>query len=68
MNGRHCIAAATLSLFLCGAAFAAKVNKPLIATETCWGALDDEKRVEIVRFTAGFRGSGDLLSGWHVLL
>ena len=32
-------------------AFAGSVGKPLIATETCWGALDDGKRVEIVRYT-----------------
>lgn len=34
-------------------AFAGAVNKPLIATETCWGALDDAQRVEIVRYTLG---------------
>lgn len=34
-------------------AFAARVKKPLLATETCWGALDDEKRVEIIRYTLG---------------
>ncbi|MDA0991370.1 MAG: hypothetical protein O3A51_11545, partial [Verrucomicrobia bacterium] len=33
------------------AEFAASVNKPLIASETCWGSLDDAKRVEIVRYT-----------------
>ena len=32
-------------------AFAASVNKPLLATETCWGSTDDAKRVEIVRCT-----------------
>lgn len=32
---------------------AAKVNKPLLATETCWGALDDSDRVEIIRYTLG---------------
>ena len=31
--------------------FAAEVGKPLVATETCWGHLDDAKRVEIVRYT-----------------
>jgi hypothetical protein len=31
--------------------FAAKLKKPLLATETCWGALDDGKRVEIIRYT-----------------
>ena len=34
-------------------AFALKVGKPLLATETCWGALDDAKRVEIIRYTLG---------------
>lgn len=33
------------------AAFAKKVGKSLLATETCWGALDDAKRVEIIRYT-----------------
>ena len=33
------------------AAFAAKAGKALIATETCWGSLDDAKRVEIIRYT-----------------
>ncbi len=31
--------------------FARSVGKPLIATETCWGATDDDKRVEIIRYT-----------------
>lgn len=31
-------------------AFAAEVKKPLLATETCWGALDDEKRVATIRY------------------
>jgi hypothetical protein len=31
--------------------FAVQVRKPLLATETCWGALDDAKRVNIVRYT-----------------
>lgn len=35
------------------AAFAERTRKPLIATETCWGSLDDQKRVEIVRYTLG---------------
>lgn len=32
-------------------AFAAQVKKPLLATETCWGEVDDARRVEIVRYT-----------------
>ena len=31
--------------------FAGSAGKPLIATETCWGATDDGKRVEIIRYT-----------------
>jgi len=27
-----------------------KTGKPLISSEACWGALDDAKRVEIIRF------------------
>jgi hypothetical protein len=33
--------------------FARGAGKPLVATETCWGATDDSKRVEIVRYTLG---------------
>jgi hypothetical protein len=32
-------------------AFALQVGKPLVCSETCWGELDDAKRVEIVRYT-----------------
>lgn len=32
-------------------AFAQKAGKPLVATECCWGALDDKVRVESVRYT-----------------
>lgn len=32
-------------------AFGRKVGKALVATETCWGSLDDAKRVEIIRYT-----------------
>jgi hypothetical protein len=34
-------------------AFANAVKKPLLATETCWGSLDDAKRVGIIRYTLG---------------
>lgn len=34
-------------------AFAASVGKPLLATETCWGALNDSARVRIIRYTLG---------------
>jgi len=30
-----------------------KFNKPLLATETCWGSLNDADRVEIIRYTLG---------------
>ncbi|MBS3762057.1 MAG: hypothetical protein KGZ25_02015 [Planctomycetes bacterium] len=33
--------------------FARNVGKPLLSTETCWGHLDDEKRVETIRYTLG---------------
>lgn len=32
-------------------AFARKVKKPLVATECCWGSLDNAVRVESVRYT-----------------
>ena len=32
-------------------AFALKAGKPLLATECCWGSLDDKVRVESVRYT-----------------
>jgi hypothetical protein len=31
--------------------YSQKTGKPLIATETVWGALDDARRVEIIRYT-----------------
>ena len=46
--------------------FASGVGKPLIATETCWGAIDDGKRVEIIRYTlAQLKKRG---IGWLVYL
>jgi endo-1,4-beta-mannosidase len=30
-----------------------EVNKPLVATETCWGSTDDAKRAEIIQYTLG---------------
>ena len=48
------------------AAFAAKVNKPLLASETCWGALDDTARVRIVRYTLGELKKRKI--GWLVYL
>jgi len=33
--------------------FATAGKKPLLATETCWGAVDDEKRIAIIRYTLG---------------
>lgn len=33
------------------AAFAARVGKPLVATECCWGSLDNAERAELVQFT-----------------
>lgn len=34
-------------------AFSKEVGKPLLATETVWGAEDDALRVEIIRYTLG---------------
>ena len=31
--------------------FSTRCNKPILATETCWGAMDDARRVEIIRYT-----------------
>lgn len=47
-------------------AFANQVGKPLLATETCWGALDDTKRVEIIRYTLGELKKRGI--GWLVYL
>jgi hypothetical protein len=47
-------------------AFARKAGKPLLATETCWGSLDDAKRVEIIRYTLGELKKRDI--GWLVYL
>ncbi len=33
--------------------FAESVGKPLLATETCWGSLDDLERAKIIRYTLG---------------
>ena len=46
--------------------FARSVDKPLIATETCWGATDDAKRVEIIRYTLECLKSRGI--GWLVHL
>ena len=34
-------------------ALATKANKPLVASECCWGSLDDAVRVESLRYTLG---------------
>lgn len=47
-------------------AFSAEVKKPLLATETCWGALDDKKRVAIIRYTLGELKKRGI--GWLVYL
>jgi endo-1,4-beta-mannosidase len=46
--------------------FARKVGKPLLSTETCWGHLDDQKRVEIVRYTLGEHAKRGI--GWLAYL
>ena len=32
-------------------AYAKRVRKPILATECCWGSLDDKVRVESIRYT-----------------
>ncbi|MDR1634786.1 MAG: cellulase family glycosylhydrolase [Bifidobacteriaceae bacterium] len=52
-------------------AYGKEVGKQLLATETCWGALRDEDRVEILRFTLGVlseRGIGFLAHALHYSL
>lgn len=46
--------------------FAQNVKKPILATETCWGALDDAKRVDIIRYTLGELKKRNI--GWLVYL
>jgi endo-1,4-beta-mannosidase len=46
--------------------FASQVGKPLVATETCWGATDDTKRVAIIRYTLGELKKRGI--GWLVYL
>ncbi|MDR1825973.1 MAG: cellulase family glycosylhydrolase [Bifidobacteriaceae bacterium] len=40
--------------------FGRKAGKPMLATETCWGALKDSDRVDIVRFTLDTLASHNL--------
>lgn len=47
-------------------AFAESVGKPLLTTETCWGHLDDNKRVEIIRYTLGEHAKRGI--GWLAYL
>ncbi|MCX6911411.1 MAG: cellulase family glycosylhydrolase [Verrucomicrobia bacterium] len=47
-------------------AFALKTGKPLLATECCWGALDDKMRVESVRYTLTQLKARNI--GWLVYL
>jgi hypothetical protein len=48
------------------AAFRDETGKPMIATETCWGHVDDAKRVEIIRYTLGELSKRRI--GWLVYL
>ena len=45
---------------------AQKSNKPILATETCWGSHNDAVRVEIIRYTLGQLKKRNL--GWLVYL
>ena len=47
-------------------AFAQKEKKPLVATECCWGSLDDKVRVETVRYTLAQLKKRNI--GWLVYL
>ena len=42
--------------------FAREKGKPLLATETCWGALDDDRRVEMIHYTLDQLKKRDI--GW----
>jgi hypothetical protein len=44
------------------AAFARARGKPLLATETCWGSLDDDARAANIRYTLGELAARDI--GW----
>jgi len=46
--------------------FARDTKKPILATETCWGATDDAKRVEIIRYTLSQLKARGI--GWLVYL
>jgi len=46
--------------------FSVQVNKPLIATEACWGSLNDTERVQIIKTTLGHLKQRKI--GWLVYL
>jgi Cellulase (glycosyl hydrolase family 5) len=46
--------------------FANSVGKPLLASETCWGSLDDAQRVSIIRYTLRELKKRDI--GWLAYL
>jgi hypothetical protein len=48
------------------AACARKARKPLVATECCWGSLDNAVRVESIRYTLGQLKKRNI--GWLVYL
>ena len=41
-------------------AYGRKTGKPMFVTETCWGALTDEDRVEVIKYTLGILKKHDL--------
>lgn len=47
-------------------AFAQRVKKPLVATECCWGSLDNAVRVESIRYTLSQLKKRNI--GWLVYL
>ena len=46
--------------------FAEDVNKPILATEACWGSTDDAKRIEIIRYSLNELKKRDV--GWLAYL
>lgn len=47
-------------------ALAKNVGKPLLASETCWGALTDEEHVEHIRYSLGQLKKRDI--GWFAVM
>lgn len=48
-------------------AYGRETGKPMFVTETCWGALTDEDRVEVIKYTLGILKKHDLGFVAHAL-